>query len=229
MKGMCYAYLSPWILTKPKVITVDKQESYQLGLSAIQKIRTTHNDAVNANTLAAVASVKHFYEHADGVLVLKCRDELKEYGAKGANKAFLHLVSVVCSITKDGGIKDKAKHEAFKQTYLDILNDVELQGLTEWYNISTGAKDKTPKTDEEKAKAKAERQAKQAKAWLKEQAEQDTPEGVKYLVMLKYGEAFEKAYAENDSRALDQFEAHLNKLKGSIGGGVTDRIQAIAS
>lgn len=203
---------------------MDKQESYQLGLSAIQKIRTTHNDAVNANTLAAVASIKHFYEHADGVLVLKCRDELKEYGAKGANKAFLHLVKTVCSITKDGGINDKAKHEAFKLTYMDTLNDVELQGLVEWCAIITGEKDKQPKTDEEKAQEKAERQAKAAMKWVKEQAEHDET----WAAALKYQHAFAKAYEANPNVAIDQFKSHIQKLNASIGGGIVSRINDLS-
>lgn len=207
---------------------MDKQESYQLGLSAIQKIRTTHNDAVNANTSAAVMSIKHFYEHADGVLILKCRDELKEYGAKGANTAFLHLITKVCSITKDGGINDKVKHEAFKLTYLNTLNDVEVKGLTEWFAVETGVKDKPVLTDEEKAVKKAEREAKMAMKWINEQAQADTPDGVKYAAMLKWGDAFAKAYEANASVALDQFESQVNKMKASVGGGVINRINAVA-
>lgn len=208
---------------------MDKNESQKLTIEAIQKIRTTFNDAVNANTDAAVKSIQHFYLHADGSLILKCRDALKEYGAKGANRAFLHLVKAVCSITKDGGISDNAKHEAFKSTYQAKLDQVELNGLVEWYALETGEKDKAPKTEAEKAKAKAEKAEKQAKKWIEEQAKQDTPEGAKYLVMLKYGEAFEKAYADNPSRAIDQFEAHVNKLKDSVAGGVTNRLQGISA
>ena len=206
---------------------MDKNESQKLTIEAIQKIRTTFNDAVNANTDAAIKSIQHFYMHADGSLILKCRDALKEYGAKGANRAFLYLVKNVCSITKEGGISDQPKHEALKATYQATLDQVELNGLVEWHSLETGEADKPVKTEEEKAKAKAERAEKQAKKWIEEQAKQDTPDGAKYLVMLKYGEAFEKAYADNPSRAIDQFEAHVNKLKDSVAGGVTSRLQGI--
>lgn len=208
---------------------MDKNESQKLTIEAIQKIRTTFNDAMNASTDAAIKSIQHFYLHGDGALILKCRDALKEYGAKGASRAFLYLVKNVCSITKDGGINDQPKHESLKATYQTVLDQVELNGLVEWCAIETGEADKPVKSEAEKAKDKADKAAKQAKKWLKEQAELDTPEGAKALVMLKYGEAFEKAYADNPSRAIDQFEAHVNKLKDSVTGGVSNRLHDIVA
>lgn len=208
---------------------MDKSESYKLGIEAIQKIRTTHNDAINANTNAAVSSVKHFYLHADGALILKCRDALKEYGAKGAIKAFMHLINTVCSITKEGGVKNTVDHEALKLTYESTLDQVELMGLVEWRAVVTGEKDKAPKTEEEKAQEKAEKAKKQATEWLKKQAQLNTAEGAVYAAMLKYGDAFSKAYEANASQAVDQFEGHLRKLNESVGGGVSNRINSLAA
>ena len=180
----------------------------------IAGIRNHNKQAKVMEDEAAIQTIRHCQLHGDASLVNMLVDALDEAGTKGASQALRYLVTKTCGAKKDGTI-NKENQNKFKDTYEATLAAMIELGLTDYRSTQLG-ESKAAKTDEEKAQAKADKQATQAKAWLAEQAKTDAG----YKVAMEVMQAYNELAIVNPSQANDQAQATIASFKKGLAGAL---------
>lgn len=199
----------------------DSQASANECKVHLSAIDSQFKTATELEDKAAIQVVLHYYAHNCSASVNNLVDKLESKGTKGSSKALRYLATYYTGAKKDG-TKDSDRHLAGVDTYMAELNAIQELGLVPWYEAKIG-NTKITKSDEEKAIAKAEKDAVKAKAWMLEQSKTDPV----MAAMLKYGAAYGQLASLNPSQAADQLAADIAGLTKGLAGAM-ENIKAVA-
>lgn len=196
---------------------MDKNQSAINCESLIQSVQSAANSLANAETDAAVATIRHCMVHGSAELVAKLKEKLGDFGSKHSKAAFSKLAMEFSGAsTKDGKISiDAKRQETARNTYEAELSKVQELGLVNWYMEVTGkSKDKKVLTDAEKQAAASKRAYKVLEAIAKDDT--DLEAQFKAECMLAYGQAASALYKKNPAQAKQMLEGDLSQLKASL-------------
>ncbi len=194
-----------------------KQQSAAECELAINGVQIAHNALGNAETNAAIKTIRHCMVHGGAEFCAVLSEKLGDYGSKGSKTAYNKLVMDFSGAsTKDGTAQiDKARQEKARPIFEAELQKVEMLGLVDWYYDYTGKEKNKPKKTEAEKQAAALKKA--YAAFEKMAADTSNPVAqMRAKAMLDYGKAIAELAEGNLDQAKQQLASDLGHIQTSI-------------